>query len=82
MIEIVGQKTVWQKCTKNDCKSALKILQNRAKNVCKSLQKMLRKSAPKMFEKVRQKNCFAKVHQKCLQKCAKKYKYEIRMKTI
>ena len=66
MFAKVRQKTVWQKCTKN---------------VFKSVPKHC-KSAPKMFEKVRQKNCLAKVHQKCLQKCAKKYNYEIKMKTF
>ena len=57
------QKTVGQKSTKNICKSVLKHC----------------KSAPKMFGKVRQKDSLAKVHQKCLQKCAKKYNYEMRM---
>ena len=125
------KKTVWQKCTKNVCKSAPKnttmrwewLSQSRtrynaygalltSKNVCKSAPKCCKsaqkmfakmcqktvgqkstknicksvlkhcKSAPKMFGKVRQKDSLAKVHQKCLQKCAKKYNYEIIMKTF
>ena len=79
MFEKVRQKTIWQKCAKNVCKSVPKEL------LCKSAPKMFAKvcqsvvkvpqnclqKLAKMFEKVGQKNCLAKVRQKCLKKCAK-----------
>ena len=56
MFEKVRQKTVWQKC---------------AQNVCKSVPKMLSKSVPKIFAKVCQK-CLQKWAKNCCKSAPKK----------